>query len=222
MTLMMKHKQSYFLGGSFALVLFMMLGYLVKFYPADLVRIDADIQIALRADLPRHWIAFFKIITNFGHEIYIFIYVFALASLFYVWKKWKMEAFLLVGNLLLIVVLSTGFKYLYNRTRPDIPYLIAKPMGASFPSWHAAATMVVALSLVVIVNQHLTQTFAKRCLQVLFIALAFATALSRIYLGVHYPSDILGGWLLAFTIVLFVYPFYAEKRFKWRFQGKQD
>ena len=75
MTLMMKHKQSYFLGGSFALVLFMMLGYLVKFYPADLVRIDADIQIALRADLPRHWIAFFKIITNFGHEIYIFIYV---------------------------------------------------------------------------------------------------------------------------------------------------
>ena len=52
MTLMMKHKQSYFLGGSFALVLFMMLGYLVKFYPADLVRIDADIQIALRADLP--------------------------------------------------------------------------------------------------------------------------------------------------------------------------
>ena len=59
MTLMMKHKQSYFLGGSFALVLFMMLGYLVKFYPADLVRIDADIQIALRADLPRHWIAFF-------------------------------------------------------------------------------------------------------------------------------------------------------------------
>ena len=58
MTLMMKHKQSYFLGGSFALVLFMMLGYLVKFYPADLVRIDADIQIALRADLPRHCIAF--------------------------------------------------------------------------------------------------------------------------------------------------------------------
>ena len=154
MTLMMKHKQSYFLGGSFALVLFMMLGYLVKFYPADLVRIDADIQIALRADLPRHWIAFFKIITNFGHEIYIFIYVFALASLFYVWKKWKMEAFLLVGNLLLMGVLSTGFKYLYNRPRPDIPYLIAKPMGASFPSWHAAATMVVALSLVVIVNQH--------------------------------------------------------------------
>ena len=117
----MKHKQSYFLGGSFALVLFMMLGYLVKFYPADLVRIDADIQIALRADLPRHWIAFFKIITNFGHEIYIFIYVFALASLFYVWKKWKMEAFLLVGNLLFMGVLSTGFKYLYNRPRPDIP-----------------------------------------------------------------------------------------------------
>lgn len=66
MTLMMKHKQSYFLGGSFALVLFMMLGYLVKFYPADLVRIDADIQIALRADLPRHWIAFSKSLPTLG------------------------------------------------------------------------------------------------------------------------------------------------------------
>src|SRR5699024_12003018 len=123
----------------------------------------------------------------------------------YVWKKWKIDAFLLVGNLLLMVVLSTGLKYLYNRPRPDIPYLIAKPMGASFPSWHAAATMVVALSLVVIVKQHLTQTFAKRCLQVLFIALAFATALSRIYLGEHYSSVILCGWLFVFTIVLFVY-----------------
>ena len=52
--------------------------------------------------------------------------------------------------------------------------------------------MVVALSLVVIMEQHLTKMILKRCLQVLVVVIALTTALSRIYLGVHYPSDIFG------------------------------
>ena len=116
----MKHKQNYLVGASFFLVIFMMLGYLVKFFPETLAGIDSSIQTSVRGDLPANATTFFKIVTNFGHEVFIFVYVFAIAFVFYFWKKWKAEAILLAGNLALMGIFSTGFKYLYNRPRPSI------------------------------------------------------------------------------------------------------
>ncbi|MGT2924650.1 phosphatase PAP2 family protein [Streptococcus caviae] len=217
----MKNKQFYLLSASFAALLFFMLGYAVKFYPDALKAFDSSVQEAVRGDLPKGATMFFKAVTQLGHEAYIFVYVFLMALLCYFWKKWKAEAYFLAGNLFLMGIFSTAFKYLYNRARPDLYYLIEKPMGASFPSWHAASTMIVALSLAVIVQQRMTKEESKRIVQAILILLAVLTALSRIYLGVHYPSDIVGGWLLAVAIAAFVYPFYDQKRFEWRFQGRQ-
>ena len=59
----MKNKQSHFLKGSFALLLFMILGYVVKFYPENLVGIDQPIQSAIRGDLPAYLTAFFTRVT---------------------------------------------------------------------------------------------------------------------------------------------------------------
>ena len=218
----MKHKQTYFTLGSTFLVIFMMLGYVVKFYPEAVTGLDSSIQLSVRGDLPAHLTAFFKVITNFGHEALVFVYTFAITAFFYFRKNWKTEGLLLAGNLVLMGAFSTVFKYLYNRPRPSLEFLVKRPMGPSFPSWHAASSMIVAISLMIIIEQHLTKTVAKRLLQVLVFVLALLTAVSRIYLGVHYPTDILGGWLLALAIYLAVYPIYDKKRFEWRFQGKQE
>ena len=218
----MKHKQTYFSIASSFLVLFMILGYIVKFYPEVLVSIDSSIQSSVRGDLPNHLSIFFKAVTNFGHEALVFVYTFAISAVFYFKKNWKTEALFLSGNLVLMGAMSTIFKYLYNRPRPSLEYLVKKPLGPSFPSWHAASTMIIAISLMIIIEQHLTKTLAKRCLQILVLVIALTTAISRIYLGVHYPSDILGGWLLAIAISAAVYPIYDQKRFEWRFKDKQD
>ncbi|MFX4002060.1 phosphatase PAP2 family protein, partial [Streptococcus suis] len=51
--------------------------------------------------------------------------------------------------------------------------------------------------------------------------LAVLVAVSRIYIGVHYPTYIIGCWLLAVTLLQMIYPFYDQKRFEWRFQSNQ-
>lgn len=210
----MKYNQVQLLIISIFLLSFMILGYLVTFFPNKLLEVDDSIQLAVRGSLPASLTLFFKIITNFGHEVAVCISVFMIAVIFYFWKKWKVEALFLVSNLIMVGIFSASFKYLFHRTRPNILYLIPKPPGYSFPSWHAMVSMIVALSFCIIIERRIETISFKRLLQGLCIAIAFGVAVSRIYLGVHYPSDILGGWLLTFAIIATTYPLYKQKCFE--------
>ncbi|HMB56882.1 MAG TPA: phosphatase PAP2 family protein [Arenimonas sp.] len=98
-------------------------------------------------------------------------------------------------------LLNLGFKQLFSRHRPDLWASIAPEDTFSFPSGHAMGSMTLALAVIV-----LCWPTRWRWL-VLLIALTFAllVAVSRIYLGVHYPSDILAGWSAACAWVLGVY-----------------
>lgn len=217
----MKNKANYLNWGSFALLFFVVLGYVVKFYPQTLSALDRDFQVWLRGDLPNGLNTFFRAITVLGNTPVIFALTALLAAFFYYLKKWRAESLLLAGNMALMGLLSTSLKYAYNRPRPDLSYLIEKPLGPSFPSWHAASSMILALSLAIIIQQRAKTQTMKRMAQLGLILLAVLVALSRIYLGVHYPTDIIAGWLLAATLVFVVYPFYDQKRFVWRFRSEQ-
>ena len=99
------------------------------------------------------------------------------------------------GGLLLNLLL----KVVFHRARPgaDVVYLLSSPSSWSFPSGHAMGTTSVIGSLVVILHAVNAWRGVRWIATVLGATAIVAVGLSRIYLGVHYPSDVLGGFLAA-------------------------
>ncbi|MEQ9764182.1 phosphatase PAP2 family protein [Streptococcus sp. ZJ151] len=216
----MKHKQTYFFRASIALVLFTILGYTVKFYPENLVAFDQSIQTAVRGSLPAFATSFFKTITVLGNTL-TFVFVLALAvGLLYFVKKWKTEGIFLGGTGVLAGLLIIGTKYLYGRQRPGIEHLVFAN-GFSFPSGHSMGSMMIYGFILIIAHQRLKSTGLRVLTETLISLLIALIGLSRIYVGVHYPTDVLGGFILGFACLNFIFPFYDQKRFENRFQGKQ-
>ena len=215
----MKDKQTYLTKGSFALLLFVILGYIVKFYPDMLIDFDQPIQTAIRGDLPASLTFLFRTITHLIDIPVIITWVLIVAFIFYR-KQWKLESYLMLGNLALAGILIVTFKNIYQRPRPEILHLVEEK-GFSFPSGHSLAVTIMVGTLIVIFSQRIKDQLWKRIVQILLGLYLVSLLISRVYLGVHYPSDVLASLSLGLGILFIEFPFYDKLRFQWRFTGKQ-
>ena len=215
----MKNKQTYLMKGSFALLLFVILGYIVKFYPEMLVGFDQPIQTAIRGDLPDVLTFLFRIITHLIDIPVIITWVLIVALIFYR-KQWKMESYLMLGNLALAGILIVTFKNIYQRPRPEILHLVEEK-GFSFPSGHSLAVTIMVGTLIVIFSQRIMNSTWRKVVQIGLGIYLVSVLVSRIYLGVHYPSDVLASLCVGLGVLFMEFPFYDKLRFQWRFTGKQ-
>jgi len=215
----MKDKQTFMMKGSFALLLFMIIGYIVKFYPEMLVGFDQPIQTAIRGDLPETLTLLFRAITHLIDIPVIISWVLIVAFVFYR-KQWKMESYLMLGNLALAGILIVTFKNIYQRPRPEILHLVEEK-GFSFPSGHSLAVTIMVGTLIVILSQRIKNTIWRKIVQILLSLYIFSVLVSRIYLGVHYPSDVIASLCVGLGVLFMEFPFYDKLRFQWRFKGKQ-
>ena len=215
----MKDKQTFMMKGSFALLLFMIIGYIVKFYPEMLVSFDQPIQTAIRGDLPETLTLLFRAITHLIDIPVIISWVLIVAFIFYR-KQWKMESYLMLGNLTLAGILIVTFKNIYQRPRPEIVHLVEEK-GFSFPSGHSLAVTIMVGTLIVILSQRIKNTVWRKIVQILLSLYIFSVLVSRIYLGVHYPSDVIASLCVGLGVLFMEFPFYDKLRFQWRFKGKQ-
>lgn len=104
------------------------------------------------------------------------------------------------GSALLNTVVKAGVQ----RDRPDYPGRVIDPLGSSFPSGHSQSVVVTWVSVLLVVGwATVLAGQAARVASVLFVVLAVAAVgWSRVALGVHWPSDVLGGWSLGSAWVL--------------------
>lgn len=109
------------------------------------------------------------------------------------------EARHLLASTLGCVLFNALLKLAFHRARPvlELPYLLPRPTSLSFPSGHTMGSAGVIGSLVIIVRVLCPKRVVWVPVAGLGAALILGVALSRVYLGAHYPSDVVGGLLAA-------------------------
>jgi undecaprenyl-diphosphatase len=116
-------------------------------------------------------------------------------------KKWKFAVTMLAA--LTTLPLFGILKLLVKRARPDGVSVAFGFHNDSFPSGHAAASAIVFLTIAYIVDKNLNKTWS-RIVAISSVVLIFLIGVSRIYLGFHFPTDVLAGWLVAIFVFLIV------------------
>ena len=139
-----------------------------------------------------------KTITQFGNTIPVIIITLVLM----ITLTSRKEVFLIGSNTILTVGSNQILKHIICRPRPNHLRLIVEN-GYSFPSGHAMISICLYGLLIYLVNKKIKNKLLKIVLTILLIILILGIGISRIYVGVHYPSDVLGGYLLSLSILIF-------------------
>ncbi len=138
-----------------------------------------------------------KFITNFGGAIFLSI---ATVTLFLFIKNKKI-GLSIISNIVIIAVLNQLLKRILQRPRPT-EFRIVEETGYSFPSGHSMVSMAFYGYLIYLIYRYIKNKYVKWTLITILSILICLIGISRIYLGVHYTSDVLGGFLLSISYLV--------------------
>jgi len=127
----------------------------------------------------------------------------AVGFLFYIRRR--AEAAWLLGSIVGASALNTIFKLSLNRPRPELVPHLARVSNASFPSGHAMISAAIFLTVAAMLGETQTRASAKAYLMGLAGVLVILIGASRVYLGVHWPSDVMAGWCFGSVWALFAF-----------------
>ena len=138
-----------------------------------------------------------KFITNLGGAIFLITLT---ISLFILIKNRKV-GISIFSNLVIVTVLNQLLKNILQRPRPT-EYRIIEETGYSFPSGHSMVSMAFYGYLIYLIYKYVKNKYIKWISIVLFSILICSIGVSRIYLGVHYTSEVLGGFCISISYLV--------------------
>ncbi len=152
-----------------------------------------------------------KVITSLGSSLVIIL----VAITFLFTFKNKKDGVLVLINLTTSALLSQALKFIYQRVRP-IGYSLVTESGYSFPSGHSMVNACFYGFLIYLIIKKVKNKTLRNCLCIFLTILIILIGYSRVYLGVHFASDVIGGYVIAIIyLILFINLVYRnDKLFK--------
>lgn len=144
--------------------------------------------------------SFFVTITMLGDLLPMTALCLVVCAILAIARKWDSLAFF-ATNVLLAVVCVQALKFIFAVPRPGAETLVPIPGSFSFPSAHSFCSLIVFGMIGLLIFRALNRKGVPYNVAIvpgiILVIFAILIGLSRIYVGVHWPSDVLGGWLLA-------------------------
>lgn len=209
----------------FSALVFALLAWRLK--AGGLTAFDDAITGWVRADSTPGWTSWMILFTGLGNFDFVAALSVLAASLLFVCREWDEGLGVAVASLS-SWLLYTCLKLVFQRPRPDLPHLVPAG-GYSFPSGHALTTAALFFTLALVSCRHIGapanagrglgrpgspalqgrgnqqgNRSGRVLVWVAAVLLVLLVGISRVYLGVHYPSDVVAGWAVGGLVALVI------------------
>jgi undecaprenyl-diphosphatase len=164
-----------------------------KQYPAAF---DATIRYTMRQIQSPMWTQLFLAVTRLGSTI-VLIIIGCVAGIIFISLRWFRPLLVLIVVMSGQAALHHGFKLLFARPRPSSLINYATVESFSFPSGHAVSSLCLYGTLAWIIGTSLENPAAKVGIGIFAAVLIFLIGMSRVYIGVHYATDVIAGFAAA-------------------------
>jgi membrane-associated phospholipid phosphatase len=189
-------------GAAYAVLAVLALGVATDFGPQ--LRLDGAVSGALYAGDSRAAALndLLQVLTAPGLTVFRVVVLLPVLVWLVLRRTWWTAAWILTA-IVLVAPLTTALKDLVGRVRPDFVNGGARLESLSFPSGHSSGIATLVTVVLVLVWPLLTRTGRRVCL-LLGVALVVLVGLTRLWLGVHFLSDVVGGWAFGIAWTLTV------------------
>ena len=159
--------------------------------------LDESVQSYVLKIRNSHLTDTFTVFTNMGGAYALM----AISILLILIKRNKKASLLIAINLITVFLTSQIFKLIFRRDRPTEIFLV-NATGYSYPSGHTMVSSAFYLYILYLINKKIHNRILKVIFSIITILLILSIGFSRVYLGVHYTTDIIGGLLLSIAYLM--------------------
>ncbi len=193
--------------GFISIFIFLIFGALIKIKDGPIL-FDLALMDLITGHRTELVTTIMKVFSFLGSKYFMILALLAL-SLYYVYKMERKKGWLVINSIVLSFGLNAVLKKIIGRTRP-LEYMIIKHGGYSFPSGHSMVSMSFYTTISYIGLMGVKNPSIRKLVWVLNFFLIFLIGYSRMYLGVHWPTDIIAGYLMGFLIFILGEKFIKE------------